>query len=146
MYSTRSGLIFGFHGCDDSVATAVLNRKTVLRESQNAYDWLGHGIYFWENSPERALDYAIYLKENPGRAKNPITKPSVLGAVIDLGYCFDLTDYKMLRLLKSGYDIFNSAWVNMGKKIPVNKIAGDSSDLLMRELELHKRLFSSMPT
>lgn len=135
MYSTRSGLIFGFHGCDDSVATAVLNRKTELRESHNAYDWLGHGIYFWENSPERALDYAIYLKENPGRAKNPITNPSVLGAVIDLGYCFDLTDYKMLRFLKSGYDIFNSAWENMGKKIPVNKIAGDSSDLLMRELD-----------
>ena len=135
MYSTRSGLILGFHGCDESVAKDVVNRRANLKASQNKYDWLGHGVYFWENSPERALEYATYLKENPERAINPITKPSVIGAIIDLGFCFDLIDYKMLRLLKSGYDIFNSAWENTGRKLPINKIAGNSSDLLMRELD-----------
>lgn len=135
MYSTRSGLIFGFHGCDEAVASDVVNKRTELLESQNSYDWLGQGIYFWENSPERAFDYATYLVENPGKAKNPINNPTVIGAVIDLGYCFDLIDYKMLRLLKMGFDIFNSAWENMGLKLRVNKTDGHSSDLLMRELD-----------
>ena len=85
MYSTRSGLIFGFHGCDDTVTHDVVNHGISLRESHNSYDWLGHGVYFWENSPERALEYAAYLKENTGRAKNPIIIPSVIGAIIDLG-------------------------------------------------------------
>ena len=38
MYSTRSGLIFGFHGCDEAVVNDVVNRKIDLRESQNNYD------------------------------------------------------------------------------------------------------------
>jgi hypothetical protein len=135
MYSTRSGLIFGFHGCDESVVNEVVNRKIDLRESQNNYDWLGHGIYFWENSPERALEYATFLKENPERAKNPIIHPSVIGAVIDLGVCFDLIDYNMLKLLKNGYDLFNTVLQNTGRKLPINKTAGHSSDLLMRELD-----------
>lgn len=135
MYSTRSGLILGFHGCDESVTADVVNKKTNLQESQNSYDWLGHGIYFWENSPERALEYATYLKDNPGRALKPIINPSVIGAIIDLGYCFDLIDYDMLKVLKSGYDIFNSVWENTGRKLPINKTVGHSSDLLMRELD-----------
>ena len=135
MYSSRSGLIFGFHGCDETIAQDVVNRRINLRESHNNYDWLGHGVYFWENSPERALEYAFFLKENPERAKNPIINPSVIGAIIDLGYCFDLIDYNMLGLLKSGYEIFNSVWENTGRKLPMNKTAGHSSDLLMRELD-----------
>jgi len=135
MYSTRLGLIFGFHGCDESVAFDVINKKIDLRESQNSYDWLGHGVYFWENSPERALEFAVFLKENPGRTNSQITNPAVLGAIIDLGYCFDLIDYNMLRLLKSGYDIFHSALESAGRKLSINKASGDSSDLLMRELD-----------
>jgi hypothetical protein len=135
MYSTRSGLIVGFHGCDESVVHDVLNRKTDLKESQNNYDWLGHGVYFWENSPDRALEFATFLKNNPSKAKNPIQKPAVIGAVIDLGLCFDLLDYGMLQLLKSGYDVFKLIWEKTGRKLPENKISGDSQDLLLRDLD-----------
>ena len=85
MYSTRPGLILAFHGCDQSVRDKVIDGYDILKYSKNNYDWLGHGVYFWENSPERALEYAAYLKENTGRAKNPIIIPSVIGAIIDLG-------------------------------------------------------------
>lgn len=82
MYSTKTGLILGFHGCDQTVADKIIAGKDSLKESKNEYDWLGHGIYFWENNPSRALDYAKFLKRNPGRSKSKIKKPSVLGAVI----------------------------------------------------------------
>lgn len=92
MYSTRSGLVLGFHGCDESVATAVVNNHKNLKESNNKYDWLGHGIYFWEYSPDRAMEFAAFLKNNPSIANRTIKKPAIIGAVLDLGYCFDLLD------------------------------------------------------
>lgn len=68
LYQKQSGLIIGFHGCDSKVQKeAILSSKNILLVSNNAYDWLGHGIYFWENSPERALEFA---RESSKRNKN----------------------------------------------------------------------------
>ena len=63
----------------------------------NDYDWLGNGIYFWENNEERARQFA-----NEGVN---IENPAVLGAIIDLGHCMDLTDTKYLEELKEAYDM-----------------------------------------
>ncbi|WP_246600218.1 hypothetical protein [Candidimonas humi] len=30
-----------------------------MKPSEQKYDWLGHGIYFWEGNPGRALDCAV---------------------------------------------------------------------------------------
>ena len=50
MYSKRSGLIVGFHGCDKSIRDKVLtNPEEGLKPSNNIYDWLGSGIYFWNH-------------------------------------------------------------------------------------------------
>ena len=46
LYSRRSNLVIGFHGCDKSVVDAVVTGKTDLLSSTNDYDWLGNGIYF----------------------------------------------------------------------------------------------------
>lgn len=135
MYSTRSGLILGFHGCDSSLAKAVASGKKNLRNSENNYDWLGHGVYFWENSPQRAFEFATWLKTNPGKANSKVETPAVIGAVIDLGLCFDMLDYGMLGILKSGYEVFKSIWEKTGRKLPTNKSMGNSGDLLLRELD-----------
>ena len=58
MYSTRPGLILGFHGCDQSVVDKLFNGSEELKWSEHNYDWLGHGIYFWEHSYDRAFDFA----------------------------------------------------------------------------------------
>jgi len=58
MYDLLPSFVLGFHGCDEVLAESVFAGKTTLTASQNNYDWLGHGIYFWENNPQRALDYA----------------------------------------------------------------------------------------
>lgn len=135
MYSTRSGLILGFHGCDETVAHAALQDKKGLKASSNNYDWLGHGVYFWENSPDRALDFATFLKDHPQKAKNPIQKPTVIGAVIDLGLCFDLLDYGSLQLLKANYQVFKDIWEATGRMLPENRKVGNSKDLLLRDLD-----------
>ena len=131
MYTTRTGLVLGFHGCDESVAESVLLENQNLGYSYNKYDWLGHGIYFWENSPSRALEYANILKNNPGRSRKPVKKPAVLGAVINLGYCLDLLDYENLQLLKGSYELLcalESEW-------PENYRLPKSNDLLIRNLD-----------
>jgi hypothetical protein len=135
MYSRGNGIVFGFHGCDKSVAERVINLKESLKESINNYDWLGNGIYFWENSPSRALEFATHLKNNPFKSKNPIKEPAVIGAFIQLGNCLDLLDYNNLSLLKIGYDILNLTLKNEGIEIPQNKIVGNSGELLLRELD-----------
>ena len=63
LYSRRSNLVIGFHGCDKTVVDAVVAGKTNLLSSTNDYDWLGNGIYFWENNEERAWQWAKYLQE-----------------------------------------------------------------------------------
>lgn len=135
MYTTRTGLVLGFHGCDEAVVNRTLNGNTSLKDSKNKYDWLGHGIYFWDNSPARALEFADFLVKNPGKAKNPIKKPSVIGAVINLGYCLDLLDYQNLSLLRDSYDLLVASYSSLGEKLPVNKPITGNNDLLLRELD-----------
>jgi len=135
MYSRKTGLILAFHGCDKSVVEDVLLGKQNLKKSENLYDWLGHGFYFWENSPSRAIEYAMSLKKNPHKAKKVIKEPAVLGAVIDLGYCLDLLDYENLKLLKSAHEIIVETNSKSGNPIPLNREVGDPKDLLLRDLD-----------
>lgn len=51
-------IVVAYHGCEESVAEAVLAGEALLKPSVNEYDWLGAGIYFWEYGPERALHFA----------------------------------------------------------------------------------------
>jgi hypothetical protein len=134
MYTTKTGLVLGFHGCDESIVDNILLGKEDLKKSDNTYDWLGHGVYFWENSPSRALEFAKYLRDHPQKAKNPIKVPAVIGSVIDLGYCLDFTDYSNLQLLKDGYDLLMAAISKSGIKL-ANKPIGENKDLLLRDLD-----------
>lgn len=132
LYSRRSNLVIGFHGCDQSVVDAVVAGKTELFASINDYDWLGNGIYFWENNEERAWQWAT---ECAKRKNSTIKTPSVVGAIIDLGYCFDLTDSSYLKELRNAYDIFKETCKNINKPLPTNVSFGNSSDLLLRRLD-----------
>ncbi len=136
MYSKRAGLVLGFHGCDESVRNTVVSKKgELLRPSENDYDWLGSGVYFWENNYERALKYATDLKRNPAKCKTKITKPSVIGAVIDLGHCLDLLDSEYLKILKTGFQMLVQLNKEHGIEIPVNKPIEKQGDLLLRDLD-----------
>lgn len=135
MYSRGTGIIFGFHGCDRSVGEKVLNGEQPLKESINSYDWLGNGTYFWENSPSRAFEFATHLKNNPTKSKSPIKEPFVLGAIVSLGNCLDLLDYRKLNLLKLGYEVMASTGNLSKKPLPKNKPVGNLHELMLRELD-----------
>jgi hypothetical protein len=141
MYTSRTGLILGFHGTDESIVNDVLNGNGDLKKRDNVYDWLGHGIYFWDNSPSRALDWAIQLSKRKG---SKIKKPAVIGSILDLGYCLDLLDYKNLEFVKFGYSMLESALSVSKTPMPQNK--GEDADLTLRELDcaaiqsLHKSI------
>jgi|GEM_PF-4176540 len=40
-------IAIGYHGCDRKIGESLLSGKTAIRFSENTYDWLGHGAYFW---------------------------------------------------------------------------------------------------
>lgn len=130
MYTSRTGLVLGFHGTDQTIVEAVVNGQTDLVARHNKYDWLGHGVYFWDNSPSRALEWAAELSQRPG---SHITRPAVVGAILDLGNCLDLLDYKNTAFLKTGYDVLLTTAQLTNANIPVNR--GKTSDLLQRELD-----------
>ncbi len=137
MYSKRTGLILGFHGCDKSLRDKIVSKKGyILTPSNNDYDWLGSGIYFWENNVARALEFAKFLKENPSRnPKQKIINPSVVGAIIDLGFCLDLLDSEYLNMLKMGYNLLKESQERYGLNIPKNTALNENGDLLKRNLD-----------
>lgn len=106
--------ILGYHGCDMSVAKSVASGKAELQKSTNTYDWLGNGMYFWEDSPDRAMRWAT---ENQG---GKIKKPAVLGAIIDLGNCLNLIDTEHLDLIKASHEAYVALCQKAGLSLAVN--------------------------
>ncbi len=107
-------IVVGFHGCDRSVADKVIKQGEALVRSENDYDWLGHGVYFWEGSYERALEWA--------KADKNISQPAVVGAFIKLGNCLDLLDYQHLETVKTVYKILETEFKQVGKALPQNRL------------------------
>lgn len=137
MYSNLPNLIIGFHGCDTITYENVLYRHERLKPSHNSYDWLGNGVYFWENSLARAQEWASsycnrYNKQHPDHQPK---KPAVIGAVLCLGHCLDLTDYGSSEILKNGYKILELELSLIGKPLPVNRNVAGNNDILLRELD-----------
>jgi hypothetical protein len=104
MYNRRPNLILGFHGCSEDIAHDIITRKKTMKQSTNDYDWLGHGVYFWENNLSRAMSFANEQATRKQENKEAVIKPAVIGAVIDLGYCLDLLDSDNLSIVKAGYE------------------------------------------
>lgn len=51
-------VVVGYHGCTEAFAKELLLGKKPIGDwqpSQNEWDWLGHGVYFWEHAPAGAL-------------------------------------------------------------------------------------------
>ena len=86
-------LVVGYHGCDRSVVEGVLLHDKPLAPSNNRFDWLGKGIYFWEHGPRRALEFAQWKKTLSCRQiacptlGNCAQDPQPLGAVCQAGRC-----------------------------------------------------------
>jgi hypothetical protein len=111
----------GFHSCDKEIGIKVLNGQDQPKPSTNPWDWLGDGIYFWEQNPERALEYAIESSKNLQFNKKPIKTPFVIGAIIELGNCLNLVEPESLLILNKAYEDIAEIYAQAGKPLPVNK-------------------------
>ena len=133
MYKKRDNLLFGFHGCDETICDALVSGKQKnLNFSENSYDWLGKGMYFWENDAERAFEWAQSLVKQRQNKNQKVTKPAVLGAVICLGHCLDFLERENLIKLKEYYSIISQSFKEQGLALPKNK---GGNDLLKKELD-----------
>lgn len=120
--------VIGYHGLEKQLRDEVLAGKSSLKSSENDYDWLGKGIYFWEFGKERAMEWAEE-RQRKGRLK----EPSVIGAVIHLGNCFDLLDVQYTKSLGAAYPEFEKVLISSGKELPENTpVAPDDPDFLLR--------------
>ena len=153
MYSNLPNLILAFHGCDESTRKKVLYEHENLQPSSNSYDWLGNGVYFWENSLDRAQEWAKSYcnRYNSKHPDDEPKKPAVIGAVVSLGHCLDLTDYGSSEILKSGYDLLSYELSMMGKEMPINRnVSGnngkDSCPTMCYQSQLYKGIFQSVDT
>jgi hypothetical protein len=119
--------VIGYHGCDASVAERLL-AGDAFKPSDNDFDWLGRGVYFWEYGADRALRFA---QEQQARGK--VRVPVVVGAVLQLGRCFDLLDTRFTRDLAADYSSWEAIMRDAGAPLPTN--AGAAPDHKLRRLD-----------
>jgi len=126
--SRSAAYVLGYHGCPKEIGEKAVNGQLELLRSENAYDWLGWGTYFWEGDADRALNWAI---------SGGHTDPFVVGAVIDLRECLDLLVLENLDLLTSAYNDLAATCAKAGEPLPKNKDVrdDDNQDKLLRELD-----------
>jgi hypothetical protein len=120
------GFVLGYHGCDRKVGERLLAGDR-FKASENDYDWLGPGIYFWEANPQRGIEFA---KESAKRSPKNIRKPYVIGAVIDLGHCLDLSTLAGIAMVRSAYTSLRASSDKSGDSLPTN-----GSRLILRKLD-----------
>lgn len=116
MHKLSASFVLGYHGCDEAVGEQLLLNQE-FRFSQNDYDWLGEGVYFWEANPLRGLQFA---QEVATREPRRIRKPCVIGAILDLGYCLDLMSSAGLNMVKEAYSALQEAYQAAGLPLPAN--------------------------
>jgi hypothetical protein len=104
--------VIAYHGCDTDTARRIAVGETSFQPSQNPYDWLGSGVYFWEYGIDRAWRWA--------EAKHP-ESPAVVGALVQLGQCFDLLDTRFTKDLADFARGFVPLLKSGGTRIPTNR-------------------------
>lgn len=130
MSRLATSFVLGFHGCDRAIAEKVVSGSEQLRASDKDFDWIGPGIYFWEADQHRALEWA---QQHRAQYLNP----TVIGAVIDLRNCLDLTNRSDLELVRDAHMAYVKTQEKAGLPIAENKsIAGQpDQDRLLRYLD-----------
>ena len=131
MHNLTSCFVLGYHGCNRRVAERLVLREEQFRRSENSYDWLGHGIYFWLENPRRACEWALRRTSMMHGFK-----PAVVGAIINLGNCLDLTTTAGIEHIKAGYTSLKELYQREGMDLPENRKAfPEDEDRLIRPLD-----------
>lgn len=123
------GPIIGFHGCERKTAEKVLAGRDILKSSENDHDWLGPGVYFWVDSPDRAKEWASQQKKRKGWKES-----AVIGALIHPGLCLNLTDYGINQSLIQAFNVLQATCEKTNTPLPTNGAPVDGV-FLRRQLD-----------
>ncbi len=88
-----TGIVKGFHGTRLNYVESILRDGFSL--SRNDYDWLGDGVYFFQDGLQLAEEWSRKTFGEHG---------VVIGASIDLVDCMDLVDSRWVNFLKQAHD------------------------------------------
>jgi hypothetical protein len=114
--------VVGYHGTSREAAERILRSGFLI--SRNPYDWLGDGVYFFQDAPARAAAWAYDLY-GPSRI--------VLQATIAIRDCLDLLDMRWTRTLTVAYDGFLAQLKRAGRPLPKQR-KGSGAHRLDREV------------
>jgi hypothetical protein len=131
VHNLSTTFVLGYHGCDRETGERLLLNEA-FQPSENAYDWLGSGIYFWEANPDRALQWAHERADRILKNEGRKLEPFVVGVAIDLGFCLDLISSNGIHAVEETYISFQSVVAASGAQMPEN-VSGD--DLRLRKLD-----------
>ncbi len=110
-YADYHRTVIGFHGTTSEAADRLVAGEP-FRDSDNADDWFGKGMYFWEYAPKQAWWWARKFKK--------FRHPAAIGAIIRLGNCFDLLDPSNVRNLRDFHDQMVARFQAEGIEVPEN--------------------------
>jgi hypothetical protein len=99
--------VSGYHGTNARAAALILQQGFTI--SRNDYDWLGDGIYFFQDSPARAWEWA---RQRHGR------EAAVVASRLRLRDCMDLLDPNWTTVLADSYDSFLAQLKEAGLPLP----------------------------
>lgn len=135
----EGSLVVAYHGCDVTTRDLLVSGKLrSLTPSTNVYDWLGPGVYFFENDRERAQQFAVTAHERPEKSytKRPIATPSVVGAILCVSRWIDMTTQAGIVAWQRGYEQLEAIAAESGGQIPKNERADvDDETILLRQLD-----------
>lgn len=116
METLSNSVVLGYHGCHKDVAQSIFEGKGHLQPSENDYDWLGHGVYFWEADPIRGWEWACdHHGEN---------NASVIGTAIHLGRSLNLMSRHAYKAIAEAYKALEKKFNLAGVPLPQNGKTG----------------------
>jgi DNA-binding CsgD family transcriptional regulator len=128
-------LVVGYHGCDRQTAESLLSGQLLeLEPSDNPYDWLGPGVYFFQDDWRRALYFAQTSADNPKRqfTRRLIKDPYVIGAVMKLSFILDVSTQDGIDAFRTSYEALKTSGVPLKRN---RKSQDDDTDVILRQLD-----------
>ena len=99
--------VIGYHGTTTESAAEIV--ESGFRLSRNPYDWLGDGVYFFQDGFDRAWEWA---RENHG------VDAAVIAAEIYLIDCLDMLDTRWTKVVSEAYNQFLNLYKQSGLNLP----------------------------
>lgn len=96
----------GYHGTSAEAAQAIMLEGFKL--SRNRYDWLGDGVYFFQDGHARARTWA--------QERWPDAAVTEVG--IELEDCLDLLDPAWFEVISNAFDAVVAAYAARGQPLP----------------------------